>query len=371
MKTAQFLFLLLLSLASADVYAHKASDSFLKLQIADGKITGQWDIALRDLEYALGVDQNGDHEITWGEVRARESAIRDYTLGRLSVSNQGARIPLSVTGFGIERHSDGAYVAMQLAGGPVDSEEIAIGYELFFDVDAQHRGLLSVNGANDLRVFSPEQRIHAIHSARVSVSFAAFVKEGVWHIWKGLDHILFLLTLLLPAVIRYENGEWKVATAFRPVALEITKVVTAFTTAHSITLMLATLKIVRLPSALVESVIAASVVFGALNNIYPMVRSKTWAVAFGFGLAHGFGFANVFADLGLAGLHIIKPLIAFNLGVELGQLVIVTIYLPIAFLAREHKAYRIFGVQGASIAVALVAATWTFERALNFKILPF
>ena len=366
----KYFLLLLLCVAPFSARAHKASDSFLKLQIADHRVSGQWDIALRDLEYAIGIDENADRLITWGEVRAKERKILQYVLPRLSLKSAGAVLSLSITNFEIERHSDGSYVALQFTA-PCEAAELTINYNLFFDLDAQHRGLLSINGASDLRVFSPDQTTHQVSGEPTPPLFTAFIREGVWHIWKGFDHLLFLLTLLLPAVIRRENGTWQIASAFRPVVFEITKIVTAFTVAHSITLMLAALKIVKLPPALVESIIAASVVFASVNNLVPMVRSKTWAIAFAFGLIHGFGFANVFGDLGLSGVHIVAPLVAFNIGVELGQLAIVAVYLPMAYLARESKTYRLIGVQSASVAVALIAATWTFERCLHFKILPF
>jgi hypothetical protein len=371
MKLFRLLLLLLCLSAPVAIRAHKASDSFLKLQIVDGEISGQLDIALRDLEFAIGLDENEDWIITWGEVRSKEREISEYVLRHLSLQSEGKSLPLFIKNFAIDHHSDGAYGVLQFTAGRAPSTEIIVNYDLFFDLDAQHRGLLSVNDAADLRVFSPEQTAHSIRRSQPGSSFLTLLREGVWHIWKGFDHVLFLLTLLLPAVVRLENGAWKIAAGFRPVFFDVAKIVTAFTGAHSLTLMLAALSIVELPSALVESVIAASVVFAALNNVVPIVRSKTWTVAFVFGLIHGFGFANVFGDLGVAGIHIIKPLVAFNVGVELGQLAIVTVYLPIAFFARESKSYRLFGVQAASVAVALVAAMWTFERCLSFKILPF
>ena len=118
--------------------------------------------------------------------------------------------------------------------------------------------------------------------------FLSFAWEGIWHIWIGFDHILFLIALLLPAVPRRENVCWRGIDGFAPAFANVFKIVTAFTVAHSITLSLATLGIVRLPSRWVESAIAASVVLAALNNIYPFFHGRGWLVAFGFGLVHGF-----------------------------------------------------------------------------------
>ena len=151
--------------------------------------------------------------------------------------------------------------------------------------------------------------------------------------------------------------------ALRPAALEVARVVTAFTAAHSITLCLAALGLVSLPSRWVESAIAASVVLAALNNLWPLVDGRRWAVAFGFGLVHGFGFASVLADLGLPSDALATALVGFNLGVELGQLAIVAAFLPLAFVLRGTLAYRRVAFPLGSLAIAGVALVWLVERA--------
>ena len=140
------------------------------------------------------------------------------------------------------------------------------------------------------------------------------------------------------------------------------KVVTAFTLAHSITLSLAALQIVSLPSRLVESVIAASVVIAALNNLRGTISKRRWIMAFAFGLIHGFGFASVLADLGLPQGALVLALIGFNAGVEIGQLCIVAVFLPIAFWLRATRFYRVGVLTGGSLVVALLASWWLVQR---------
>ena len=147
------------------------------------------------------------------------------------------------------------------------------------------------------------------------------------------------------------------------------KVVTAFTAAHSITLSLAALGVVSLPSRLVESAIALSVVCAALNNIWPVVYEKRWAIAFCFGLIHGFGFAAVLADLGLPQASLLIALVAFNLGVELGQLVIVGIFLPVAYTLRATGLYQRVIFIYASASIALIAFLWLIQRAFNVQLI--
>jgi hypothetical protein len=149
------------------------------------------------------------------------------------------------------------------------------------------------------------------------------------------------------------------------------KVVTAFTVAHSITLTLAVLGVIDLPSRLVESVIAASVVAAALNNVRPLVIGRLWTVAFGFGLVHGFGFASVLADLGLPQGALALALVGFNVGVELGQLAIVGLFLPLAYALRGSVFYRRWMMVGGSLAIALLAGAWLVERAAGVSVLGF
>jgi len=143
---------------------------------------------------------------------------------------------------------------------------------------------------------------------------------------------------------------------------DVVKVVTAFTLAHSITLSLAGLQIISLPSRLVESVIAASVIVAALNNLRGTVEGKRWLMAFGFGLIHGFGFASVLADLGLPQGALVLALVGFNVGVELGQLAIVAVFLPLAFWLRATRFYRVGLLMAGSIVVALLASWWLAQR---------
>ena len=146
--------------------------------------------------------------------------------------------------------------------------------------------------------------------------------------------------------------------------------VTAFTLAHSITLSLAALGVISLPSRLVESAIAASVVLAALNNVYPLVYQGRWIVAFCFGLIHGFGFASVLADLGLPQGSLLLALVAFNIGVELGQLAIVASFLPIAYGLRCTRLYRRVILVGGPLIVAAIAMFWLVERAFNVVLWP-
>ncbi len=361
--------------------AHKASDSYLVLRVGDAdtvaSIDGQWDIALRDLDFAIGIDANGDGEITWGEVRARHAAIAAYALTRLQLRADGEACLAKPTAHLIDEHSDGAYAVLRFTtscSGPVS--QLEIDYRLLFDLDPQHRGLLRLEQGSGTRtaILSPEQPTFKLDVTTAGASsrwgeLLQYGREGIWHIWIGFDHVLFLISLLLPAVLSLRARAWQPVDAFRPALWDVVRVVTAFTVAHSITLTLATLGVVSLPSRLVESAIAISVVLVAANNLYPLVGGSRWVVAFAFGLIHGFGFATVLAELGLRSSTLLIALVGFNVGVEIGQLAIVVVFLPIAYWVRTTWAYRRLVVVGGSAAIILIAAIWFCERVFNLDLL--
>lgn len=367
---------LALLLLAPQALAHKPSDSYLSISVDGARITGQWDVALRDLDFAIIVDSNEDGKITWGELRARNPAIDGYLLQHLQLGIDGAPCELGATDHLVDNHTDGAYAVMRFAGQcPRQPKTLDIHYSLFADLDPQHHGLLRLQyqGRTHTAIFSPERARQSIKLGEVNPlgEFLAYARDGMWHIWLGYDHIMFLLALLLPAVLIRRDKRWVEVEAFRPAFFKVLKIVTAYTVAHSITLSLAALNIISLPSRFVESTIAASIVVGALNNIYPLLEKRLWLVAFGFGLIHGFGFASVLMDLGLPQGALLVSLVGFNLGVEAGQIVIVALFLPVAFLIRRSWFYHPFTLVAGSSLIAVVALIWMFERLLDFKVLPF
>jgi len=365
--------LVLLVLLPALAHAHEPSDSHLTLRVESARIDGRWDVALRDLDYALGLDADADGRITWGELRARAREIDAYALASLELAADGARCETRAQGLLADRHSDGAYAVLRFeAVCPSAPSELGIRYALFAALDPQHRGLLRLEGVGETTsaVLGGElaEARFTLGAPDRSGTFVRYARQGVWHIGIGADHILFLLSLLLPAVLFRKDGRWTAAPALRPAALEVARVVTAFTAAHSITLSLAVLGLVSLPSRPVESAIAASVVLAAANNLWPLVDGRRWAVAFGFGLVHGLGFASVLADLGLPARALATALLGFNLGVEAGQLAIVIVFLPLAFALRDTLVYRRVALPLGSLAIAAVALVWLVERGAGLSV---
>ncbi len=361
-----------------DARAHEPSKSYLNLIATNGQISGQWDIPLKDLQAVVPLDVDKDGFVTREELESGYGNVLVYARAHLKINSQAQQGALRFTDPEptVADFSDGTYLELPfVVDGLSQPQTLELDYRLFFETNSLHRGLLRLEagGKTQSAVFSPDRPVQQIElgEANAGGQFLTFLKEGVHHIWTGYDHILFLLALLLPAVLQREPDGWRGVTEFRPALLNVVKIVTAFTVAHSITLSLATLHWVQLPSRLTESSIAASVVLAATNNIRPMVRERGWMVAFAFGLIHGFGFANALSELGLTHGTLLLTLVGFNLGVEIGQLCIVAVFFPVAYGARGSWWYQKPVLGFGSALIILVAGTWLVERVCNLKMLPF
>jgi HupE / UreJ protein len=359
---------LLLLLGSAAVQAHIASNGFLVAKVQGQQITGSLELAVRDVELAIGVDANHDGKVTWGELRASQPQLRQYVGQHLAFLAQDAACTVNLGALQVNDRVDGSYAWLPLSARcPRAVTRLSIRYSLLADIDPSHRGLLTLSAGKvaqtgvlggaataDFEVFAPS-------AWRTAVDY---LQAGIWHIWSGIDHLLFLLSLLLPAVLIRRGRRWEPVLAARPAVFSILKVVTAFTLAHSITLTLAALNVVRLPSRLTESVIAASIIVAALNNVFPVVTDSRARIAFAFGLLHGFGFASVLADMGLPSGARLLSLLSFNLGIETGQLAVVLGVMPVVYALRASLVYRRAVLPWGSAAIAVIALVWLLQRAL-------
>ena len=184
----------------------------------------------------------------------------------------------------------------------------------------------------------------------------------------GFDHVMFLVALILPSVLVRKDGQWRGIADFRPALFNVFKIVTAFTVAHSVTLTLASLGIVHLPSRFVEVAIAASIAIAAADILFPLFGGRIWVIVFGFGLFHGFGFAGALEEMGVLRENLGLSLFGFNLGVEIGQLVIVAVLFPLLFGLRRITAYRQLLLPAAAAAMIVVSMGWVVERSLDMKL---
>ena len=357
------------------VEAHTQSYGFLRATTHDDRVSGQLELAVRDLDLVYALDADGDGNVTWGELRKRESELASLVLQKISIGPAKAPCDLVPGAIAIDSRGGESYVIFPFTGAcEVLGSQVRVGYDLMFGSDAQHRGLVDLRNGDIGRstVMTPETRVAVLDlesDNRLDV-IRSFISHGAHHIWSGYDHMLFLVTLLLPAVVMRSGNAWRPVETLGGAFWATTRIVTAFTLAHSITLSVAAFGIVELPSRLVESVIAASVAVAAINNLFPVVSRRAWIVVFVFGLMHGFGFASVLADLGLPPARKFVALFAFNVGVELGQLAVVAGLLPALFLIRRSATYTRVALPAGSMVIVGIGFMWLLQRATGMDIIP-
>jgi len=356
------------------VLAHSSSNSYLTLSGSDGVLSLRADVHLRDVDLIFDLDADRDGQVSWGETQDRRAELLAWLDQGLQLSASGQNCRLGEADLQASQHADGTYLSAQWTPacaelGSLANAELKLRYGLIFAQDDLHRGLLKVDLPNlqSSALLSPERPEARVSQAQSSAwrVFGRYTIEGVWHIWIGIDHIVFLLSLLVLAPLqasRRRVTQWAPAQHARPVVLDVLAVVTAFTLAHSITLGLTIMEWLTPPAEWVEPAIALSVVLAALNNLLGLSSLKRWRLAFVFGLVHGFGFANVLLDLGLPASALLAALGGFNVGVELGQLAIVLVFLPVAWLLRRTLFYRWVVVAGGSLAIVVLGTFWTLQR---------
>lgn len=375
--------LLLIYLAiifSTNIYAHQSSTSFITLNQNDKVINGLWKVAIEDLIDIQKLDVNYDGDIQWEEIINNKNELLLMLKESLNIKTvqKICEVEYSSSRMALDTILDRSYVLLPFKMNCSINSIASINYNYYFTIDSDHKGIITfVDEKQESTIYvaaanNPEITINE----STSDSFIDIVKEGIWHIWMGFDHIIFVLTLLFGVLFVSDNIK-NTSSRVKQIS-EIIKVITAFTVAHSITLALAALDIINPSVRFIESAIALTLIIAALHNIKHLLPERTtnffawpiWKMAFVFGLIHGFGFANVLAEMNLYVTDVAKTLLAFNLGVEVGQLVIVAIFVTISFLL-----FSIFKLRSlksllnvSSALVMFIGAFWFVERAFDMVI---
>lgn len=377
--------------AAAPSFAHQTGNSYLYLQQADEQLTINLDFYVRDLGNLLQKPGAEPEPAPAPEkIQALQAEITQLIEKSLSVEVDEQPLALHFVRQTVVLHNDGLYVRQQFTAPAIDPKArfVVVRYGFFTQNDKLGRAFfkLALNGDEISSVFdqaTATQRF-ALGSAKRSATIILFSHEGAKHIWEGPDHLLFLLTLLLPGLLlwgaRSPNDNPMISHESNPASqppeampiLSVSrhraawvfalKVITAFTVAHSITLAMATLGLISLPGKLIESVIALSIMLSAILNLQQRLHINHWLLAFSFGLIHGMGFANGLKELGLSSSYFIETLIAFNVGVEFGQLsVVLLVAVPLVWLVRsDHGRERV--MRWGSLTVLAISTIWFIER---------
>ena len=360
---------------SMPALAHQTGNSYLVITESNGRLQVEIDFIVRDLGNLLQAPTPTDAPApTPEQLQAMQPAIAQVIQASLEVQQNTQTQPLAFVSQSVVLHNDGLYVRQRFTSPSMASplQFVVVRYGFFNQNDKLGRAFFKLQLGKDeiSSVFdssTPIQRFVLGESKRWS-TIGLFTQEGAWHIWGGPDHLLFLLTLLLPGLMLLHRttgtgtGTVTERNGTKTAALFALKVITAFTLAHSITLLASVLDVITLPSRWIESAIALSIMLSAGLNLQTRIQWSPWKLAFIFGLVHGMGFANGLRDLGLSQTYFIETVLAFNVGVELGQIAaVVAVGMPLILLAKTARTQQLIMTCG-SWGVLVISGVWLVQR---------
>lgn len=372
------LFGLVCLLSAATTFAHQTGNSYLYIQQSEGQLAVDLDFIVRDLDKLLQKpDANPAQAPSPEQIKLLQPELTKHISQSMHIEVDEQAVPLRFLRQTLVVHNDGLYVRQQFAAPNIadNAHFIVIRYGFFTQSDQLGRAFLrlALNKEEISSVFDETTAIQrfALGDTKRASTIFLFTAEGAKHIWEGTDHLLFLLTLLLPGLLMWSSAKADPFETYGPVRRHRTalmfalRVITAFTIAHSVTLSMASFGLLALPEKLIESAIALSIMISAALNLQRRLRFNHWQLAFLFGLIHGMGFANGLKELGLSSSYFLETLIAFNLGVELGQLsTVLLVSVPLVLLVRSDQS-RQRVMRWGSLAVLAISTVWLIQRLMS------
>ncbi len=357
--------------------AHTGDQSYVYLEIFEDHIEGRVELPIDQLNDSLDLSVPKRRAAALAEIEANDRLIIDYLSDHLAIGDGLTTWPIEFDGIDFLSASRDNYAIFEfevLERFDSVPRQFTVSYDAVIEANADADALLLIasdwsggvlaNEADHLLRYTADRTTQVVDLDEASwwKGMRAVIGLGIDHIEIGTDHILFILALVLPSVLVFRRGEgWEPAAGFGSGLWRVIKIMTMFTVAHSITLTLGGLGIVELPVKPVEFLIALSIALAALHNLRPIFSNKEWLLALGFGLFHGLGFAGLLTDLGLDRTNRFQSLLGFNVGIEIGQAVIILLVFPVLFVLRRTRIYMPL-LTLASLGLAAVASAWAVER---------
>ena len=360
-----------LLLAPLAARAHNPDTSYARVTLGEHEVHFRFTYDLFTLQKIVSLDVDRDGRTTRAELQRGLPEIHTFLRRHIAVDLDDTSADFGTpTGFvwppdsgdaiaEADYHTANGLIHFDFVRPVADTpENIVLAFRFIAPLSERHTvlGAFLCGGATHevtFTRFEPDYDYVTGYEPPLWKRLGQFLRLGLAHIFLGYDHLCFLLALV-------------VASRFR----ELVKIVTSFTVAHSLTLILAALDIVRLPVRLVETSIAATIVYVAVQNLRGAPTERRWLLTFGFGLIHGFGFANVLGEMNLPTTGLVRCLLSFNVGVELGQLAFIAAAFPcVAWLRRGKHERR--AISAISLFLALFGAAWFTDRAFNLGGMPF
>jgi len=363
---------LLLPFASS-AGAHTSGQSYLYLEITE-VVNAEMHLPFDDLETYLGIVIDGDDDEIDSDIAAASGQLEAFARDHFSFSSGGETWDIGPAEVGRFQDTEHVLVRFDIdRDAELVPNEISVELDPFFDENPDRDAMFLIfndwergfvnNEADPLARFTEDTRSQSVDLGDRSwtKNFTSSISLGLDHIKTGPDHILFVAVLLLPSVLTWV-GRWGPAEHFGTSLWRVLKIVSMFTVAHSITFTLAGLGIIPLPGPrLVETIIAVSIAAAAAHNLRPIAPQREWLIAFAFGLFHGLGFASLVDDLQVSKSTQLISLLGRNLGIEIGQAMVVLIVFPALFLLRRTRFYEPFFRFG-SLALIVISLGWVTER---------
>lgn len=334
------------------LHAHQNSMGYAHFKVSSKSVFLHLKILPHDADSILRIDKNQDKAISQNEISPMEPLIFFYIQSKLKILYGGK--PCAFSPGKLTYEESQKYMQIEARYQCAGEKKFLVQSGLFLEEDPGFRlvGKMDVKGREEEWIFQKGKTDWEVLTSAprsLPAQLAHFVRLGTEHIFLGYDHILFLFGLLLLGG-RFRN---------------LLKIVTSFTVAHSITLILAALEFLKLPSKFVESAIAFSIMYIAVENLFVKSSDKRWRITFFFGLVHGFGFSSVLRDLGLPERGLVLSLLSFNAGVEIGQACIVSALFPVVLFVHRFR-WNTHAVRFASLVILFFGAEWFLDRAVGW-----
>lgn len=357
--------------------AHRPGEGYIYLDIGEDQISGRFEVLATDLLAVVGAE-----EVPTG-FEAAYPAIAERLSKSLSIEINGDVYPVRVGTPENTFEEPGDYIRapfeIEYRGAIPDQitlihdsvfTEARPGQPVLVLLASNVKSGITENEARHALVFGDgaERKDLSLLPTGMGEMFANFFRFGMNHFLIGYDHIAFLGALLLPAVLVAQAGTWAPVPGFRAAFVNVATVVTLFTIAHSVTLSLAAFGVLRLPERPVEAMIALSIVIVAAKNFIAWETRLVWLIILGLGLLHGLGFAGVLSPYGLEQATMVPTLLAFNLGVEVGQLIVIVAVFPVLYLLRRWSGYRFAVLYPGSAALIAIGMFWFVRRAFDLDL---
>lgn len=375
------------SVLMAPAIAHALGQSYLYFHVEEATIDARVEMTVRDLNAVLELGWPADKKIRSNDIEPYLEQIQTYVSDNLVIGSGAQTYDLVFQQHSFLNTTFAQFLQFRYAveGFQTLPDALQITYDVFLTEQPQHTNLVLIeqnwktgtfaNESNASLIYADPGQVQTLDISGGSIlqGFLGVIRLGGWHILSGIDHVLFLAALLLPSVL------WREASAWRPVGklgtpfVRVLKLVTVFSGVHTLSLGLALLQVVAVPLRLVESVTAAAIGLAVVEIFYPRFKGWIWFIVVAFALFHGFGIVDELIRNGAMSRYPLLSVFGFNLGIELGQIVIVAMAVPLLYLLRTQRFYLQYLMPTGGALLGAMSLYWFIEYAfnINIRVLPF